>query len=151
MCHCCGRVGNRISYQESSTLGGESQAYASGVAERCLLILAEALDGPFSLREVDTVIKHRVSMTDRRSLYDHLVSLGRGGPLVDKRTAIDVSIIRQSIQRTSLQPWWVATTHMAADGLTKDKGKLLDLLRSIIKNHRYQLADEQLVLDREKE
>lgn len=90
-------------------------------------------------------------MTACRSLYDHLVSVGSGGPLDDKRTAIDVSIIQQSIQRTSLEPRWVATTHMAADGLTKDKGEPLDLLRSIIKSHRYQLADEQLVLDRKKE
>ena len=40
---------------------------------------------------------------------------------------------------------------MAADGLTKDKGEPLDLLRSIIRSARYQLADEQLVLDRKRE
>jgi hypothetical protein len=40
---------------------------------------------------------------------------------------------------------------MVADGLTKDKGEPLDLLRSVFRNARYQLADEQLVLDRKKE
>ena len=39
---------------------------------------------------------------------------------------------------------------MAADGLTKDKGEPLDLLRSIIRSARYQLADETTVLERAK-
>lgn len=60
-------------------------------------------------------------------------------------------MIRQSIQRTGLQPRWVPTDRMAADGLTKDKGEPLDLLRSILRSGQYQLADEQLVLDRKKE
>ena len=139
----------------SSTLGGESQTYASatGIAEWCLLLLAEALDGTFSLRDVDTVLLRRspLGMTDCRSLYDHLVSLGSGGVLDDRRTAIDIAIIRQSISRCRLQPRWCPTHHMIADGLTKDKGEPLDLLRSVLRCNRYQLADEQLVLDRKKE
>lgn len=38
-----------------------------------------------------------------------------------------------------------------ADGLTKDKAEPADLLRSVIRTFRYQLADEQLVLDRKRE
>eukprot|EP00435_Cladocopium_sp_Y103_P056355 s943_g19.t1 len=76
---------------------------------------------------------------------------GTGGSLDDKRTAIDVAIVRQSIARTGLEPRWCPTDRMAADGLTKDKGEPLDLLRSILRSGRYQLADEQLVLDRKKE
>ena len=68
-----------------------------------------------------------------------------------KRTAIDVAIVRQSIVRTGLEPRWCLTDRMAADGLTKDKGEPLDLLRSILRSSRYQLADEQLVLDRKKD
>ena len=90
-------------------------------------------------------------MSDCRSLYDHLITLGNGGTLDDKRVAIDVAVIRQSIMRSSLQPRWVPTDRMVADGLTKDKGEPLDLLRSVFRNARYQLADEQLVLDRKKE
>ena len=139
----------------SSTMGGESQAFASasGVAEWCLLILAEALDGHFNLRSTDDVLRRRapVGMTDCRSLYDHLISLGSGGVLDDKRTAIDIAIIRQSTARCGLEPRWCPTDRMAADGLTKDKGEPLDLLRSILRSSRYQLADEQLVLDRKRE
>ena len=125
----------------------------SGVAEWCLLILAEALDGPFSLRDVDSVLRRRapIGMTDCRSLYDHLISLGSGGVLDDKRTAIDIAIIRQSTVRSGLEPRWCPTDRMAADGLTKDKGEPLDFLRSILSSGRYQLADEQLVLDRKRE
>ena len=84
-------------------------------------------------------------------MYDHLITLGSGGTLDDKCVAIDVAVIRQSIVRSRLQPRWVPTDRMVADGLTKDKGEPLDLLRSVFRSARYQLADEQLVLDRKKE
>ena len=72
---CVGWKSYRLPRVVSSTLGGESQSYASasGVAEWCLLILAEALDSPFSLREIDEVLKRRapIGITDCRSLYGH--------------------------------------------------------------------------------
>ena len=39
---------------------------------------------------------------------------------------------------------------MVADGLTKDKGEPSDLLRSVVRSARYQLADEAAVLERAK-
>ena len=139
----------------SSTLAGEAQCFAStsGIAEWCSLILAEALEGPFSLDRVDHMLSLRspIGMTDCRSLYDHLITLGTGGTLDDKRVAIDIAVIRQSIARTKLEPRWIPTDRMVADGLTKDKGEPLDLLRSVLRTAQYQLADEQLVLDRKKE
>ena len=138
----------------SSTMGGEAQAFAtaSGVCEWLCLMLAECIDGPFSLRDLDQVLLRRnpVGISDCRSLYDHLTSLNGGGTLDDKRTAIDIAIIRQSIKRTNLEPRWCPTGHMVADGLTKDKAEPADLLRSVLRNARYQLADEQLVLERKK-
>ena len=46
---CLGWKSYRLPRVVSSTMGGESQSFASasGVAEWCLLILAEAIDGPF--------------------------------------------------------------------------------------------------------
>ena len=92
----------------SSTLAGEAQCFssASGIAEWCMLILSEALDGPFALHSVDEVLQRRspIGMSDCRSLYDHLVTLGSGGTLDDKRIAIDIAVIRQSIVRSRLQP-----------------------------------------------
>lgn len=152
--HCIGWKSYKLPRVVASTLGGEAQAFASasGIAEWTLLLLAEGLDGVFDLSEVSNVLLRRspIGMTDCRSLFDHLISLGSGGPLDDKRTAIDVAIIRQSIQRAKLEPRWCPTGHMVADGLTKDKGEPLDLLRSVIRTARYQLADEDTVLDRKK-
>ena len=89
-------------------------------------------------------------ISDCRSLYDHLISLTNSGTVEDKRTAIDIAVIRPSIQRTGLEPRWCATGHMVADGLTKDKSEPIDLLGSVVRAAKYQLADEQLVLDRKK-
>ena len=138
----------------ASTLSGEAQAFAtaSGVCEWMSLMLSECLDGPIELSELDVALtKHSpIGMTDCRSLYDHLVSLGNGGSIDDKRTAIDVAIIRQSIRRTGLEPRWCPTGHMVADGLTKDRAEPIDLLRSVLRSAKYQLADEQAVRDRKK-
>lgn len=135
-------------------MGGEAQAFstAAGVCEWVALMLAECLDGPFALEEAEGVLSRRppIGVTDCRSLYDHLVSLGQGGVLGDKRTAIDIAIIKQSMHRSGLEPRWVPTTHTLADGLTKDKADPIDLLRSVLRSARYQLADEQAVLDRKK-
>lgn len=105
-----------------------------------------------ALEEAEEVLKRRspIGVTDCRSLRDHLVTLGQGGVLGDKRTAIDIAIIKQSTQRSGLEPRWVPTTHMLADGLTKDKADPIDLLRSVLTSARYQLADKQAVLDRKK-
>ena len=98
-------------------MSGEAQAFstAAGVCEWMLLMMAECLDGPFILEEAEDVLLRRspIGMTDCRSLYDHLTSLGNS-VLDDKRTAIDIAIIRQSIQRTKLEPQWCPTTYMTA-------------------------------------
>ena len=51
---------------------------------------------------------------------------------------------------TKLEPRWCLTDRMAADGLTKDRAEPIDLLRSILRNSRDQLADEQVVFDRKR-
>lgn len=152
---CVGWKSYKLPRVVASTLAGEAQSFASasGIAEWCMLLLAEALDGPFQLSQVEEVLRRRdhVGITDCKSLYDHLISLGSGGVLDDKRIAIDIAVIRQSVQRSRLTPRWVPTDRMVADGLTKDKGEPLDLLRSVLRVARYQLADEQTVLDRKRE
>lgn len=152
--HCASWRSYRLPRVVSSTLSGESQSFcmASGIAEWSLLLLSEGLDGPFCLADVNEVLKRRIpiGVSDCRSLYDHLSTIGSGGTLDDKRTAIDIAIIRQSIQRCGLEPRWCPTEMMVADAFTKDKAEPQDLLRSIIRLARYQLADEQTVLDRKR-
>ena len=150
--HCFSWKSYRMPRVVASTMSGEARAFstASGVCEWMLLMLSECLDGPFDLESAQEVLNKRspIGITDCRSLYDHLTSLGSGGVLDDKRTAIDIAIIRQCIQRTRLEPRWCPTTHMAADALTKDRAEPVDLLRSILRSSRYQLADDQVMMDR---
>ena len=124
--HCMSWKSYKLPRVVASTVSGEAQAFAtaSGMAEWSQLLLAECLDGPFRLEESLEVLKRRsmIGITDCRSLYDHLISLGSGGTLDDKRTAIDVAIIRQRVIRANLEPRWCPIGHMLADGLTKDKG-----------------------------
>ena len=67
----------------ASTMGGEAQAYstAAGVCEWIALMTAEYLHGPFMLEDAEEVLLRRtpIRMTDCRSLFDHLHSLGSGG------------------------------------------------------------------------
>ena len=106
--HCFSWKSYRLPRVVASTMGGEAQAYstAAGVCEWIALMTAECLDGPFPLEDAEEVLTRRkpIGMTDCRSLFDHLHSLGSRGALDDRRTAIDVAIIRQSIRRTVLKP-----------------------------------------------
>eukprot|EP00435_Cladocopium_sp_Y103_P011801 s2210_g3.t1 len=136
----------------SSLVQAQAFATASGMAAWSLLLLAECIEGPFRLEEPLDVLKCKppIGITDCRSLYGHLIPLGSGGTLDEKRAAIDVAIIRQGIIRCGLEPRWCATGHMLAEGLTKDRGEPLDLLCSVVRSAKYQLADEDTVLERAK-
>ena len=134
----------------SSTLGGESQALAtaSGTAEWLNLLLSEALDGSFEARTSRSVLARRPSIlaTDCKSLYDHLVSPSSPTAVDDRRTSIDIVIIRESIKVMTAQVRWVPTKWMLADGLTKDKIDPVELLRSCVRGGTYQISPEEHVL-----
>ena len=59
---------------------------------------------------------HRI-YTDNRSLYD-LLYKGHGVPQ-DKRTCIEVLSMRQVLQEQGVEPRWLETWMMPADGMTK--------------------------------
>ena len=65
----------------------------------------------------------------------------------DRRTSIDIVIIRQSLARTRASIRWVPTDRMLADPLTKDAGDPSDLLRACIKEGVYQISPETTVLE----
>ena len=61
-----------------------------------------------------------VAITDSKSLYDTLVKLGNAGSRIeDKRTAIDVTLLRSDMSSTQGQVRWVPGEYMIADSLTK--------------------------------
>lgn len=67
----------------------------------------------------------------------------------DRRTSIDITIIRESIRNASMHVRWVPTDRMLADSLTKDAGDPVDLLRSCMRSSSYQISPESEVLDRQ--
>ena len=139
----------------SSTLGGESQAMstASGTVEWLSLLLTEALDGRFEVRQCRFLLAKRppVLATDCKSLYDHLISPSSPTAVDDRRTSIDIVIIREFIKLTNAQIRWLPTNRMIADGLTKDKADPIDLLRSCVRAGTYQISPEEFVLAQQAE
>ena len=139
----------------SSTLSGESQAMstATGTVEWLSLMLSEALDGKFDVRECRSLLSKRppIIATDCKSLYDHLVSPSSPTGVDDRRTSIDIVIIRESIKLTGAQVRWLPTDRMIADGLTKDKADPIDLLRSCVRAGCYQISPEEFVLAQQAE
>ena len=67
----------------------------------------------------------------------------------DRRTSIDVVIIRESLKALQGHIRWLPTDRMIADGLTKDKIDPADLLRSCIRAGKYQISPEATVLARQ--
>ena len=133
----------------NSTLGAEAQAMntATGMLEWFQLILREALDGHRSLHTIWTSAKCRqgIVLTDCKSLYDHLQS--KSAPtLEDKRTDLDVVIIRESIAKMAASLRWIPTDRMLADSLTKESAEAVDLLRACLREGRYQVSEEDTVL-----
>ena len=145
----------------SSTLGGESQSFstASALAEWMSLMVTEAKHGSFDLRDYAN-LPHATAMiqskpkieavltgvTDCKSLYDSLTSLSSVTKSEDKRVAIDLAILRQTISRTDMAVRWCPTQLMIADALTKDQMDAADLLRAILDVGEYQLNNEATIL-----
>ena len=115
-----------------------------------------ALDGPTPARECRSVLKRRppILITDCKSLYDHLTSPSSPTAIEDRRTSIDVIIIRESVKALQAFVRWVPTQHMLAGALTKDLGDPIDMLRVCLINSFYHISPESAVLEehaREKE
>ena len=89
--------------------------------------------------------------TDCKSLYDHLIPPSSPTSIDDRRTSIDVVIIRESLKLTGGLIRWLPTNRMLADGLTKDKLDPIDLLRACIRKGVYQISPKALVFEQQAE
>ena len=69
-----------------------------------------------------------LSIGDAKSLYDHLRTETSGGAN-DRRTAIDIQIIRSSMEAQGATVIWVDHSGMYADAMTKTNGNI-PLLRT---------------------
>ena len=140
----------RLHRAVGSTLAAEAQSMvaATGTLEWTSLLLAEAIEGIPDVREYVQHLQQRppVVVTDCKSLYDHLIAVSSPTAVEDRRTSIDIVILRQSLGRLMASTRWVPTNRMLADSLTKSAGDPTDLLRACIRNNRYQISSEESVL-----
>ena len=64
----------------------------------------------------------------------------------DKRSAVDVLIIRVSLKKTGCVIRWAPTGLQLADGLTKDEGEAVECLRRNFRSGSYMLHSEEQVM-----
>ena len=140
----------KLSRAVGSTLAAEAQAMvaATGTLEWMALMMSEAIEGIDDVREYLAHLQRRppIIITDCKSLYDHLIAVTSPTSIEDRRTSIDIVILRQSIQRLTGSLRWVPTNRMLADSLTKSAGDPTDLLRACIRQCTYQISPEETVL-----
>ena len=86
----------------------------------------------------------------RKRTVRKLLSLSSVTGAQDKRVSVDIAIIKQSMERASLQIRWCPTELMVCDALTKDKADPADLLRAVLELGTYQLSSEASVLKAKK-
>ncbi|CAK0791361.1 unnamed protein product, partial [Prorocentrum cordatum] len=111
-----------------STLAGEAIAQDLGVDYASYLskFLSEMLTGRPAGRHPP--IFEVITVTDCKSLYDALHQLTPS--LSEKRTVIDVISIRDEVKVKNVR--WIPTTHMIADGMTKEDPKLRENLTKFL-------------------
>ena len=80
-----------------------------------------------------------VAVTDSKSLYDTLSKLGNAGSRIeDKRTAIDVTLLKGDMSSTRGQVRWVPGEYMPADSLTKRMNS--EMLKRIMRFGKWSLS-----------
>ena len=111
-------------------------------------MVAEAKNGWFDFRDSDGHLRSvpLTGITDCKSLYDASNAPRSPSKVEDKRVVIDLSIIRQSMSRTSLQVRWCPTELMVADSLTKDLADPADWMRAMLAHGTYELSRDAEVL-----
>ena len=132
----------------ASTLSAESQAVGEAAAItawfRYLLVESmypETLNEMGSRWEDVTDQLEYGLVTDAKSIYDALTRpTSTASTISDKRTAIDLAIIRDELRRSKGCIRWIDTKHQLADSLTKVMSP--DLLRYVIGTGKYQIKDE---------
>ena len=130
-----------------STLSAESQALieASSVAAWFRFLFCEAWHSEQLWQDADWTRAIRAIpytlITDAKSVYDALAKPTNVASVVnDKRTAIDLALLRDEFKYRHAGIRWIDTHYQLADSLTKIMHPWL--LRNVLKNGDYQIRDE---------
>ena len=152
-----------------STLAAETQAMSEALAEVEWIrgLFGELTDPRFSIIEWRSRTRHRgllvaartvdplrelpkvLTICDAKSLYDHLHS-ETSGTTADRRTAIEIQIIRSSLDAQGAEVRWVDHHNMYADALTKRDGNV-PLLQTLLKAGRICITEESAILEQHRD
>ena len=113
--------------------------WAAKSRNRGLMVAARSSDAQLRLPKV-------LSIGDAKSLYDHLHTETSGGAN-DRRTAIDIQIIRSSMEAQGATVRWVDHGGMYADAMTKRNGNV-PLLQILMRTGRICITEEAAILER---
>ena len=129
----------------NSTLAAEAQSLSKGLSELAwsVTVFNEMINPRFELKEwqqevrsrrlhaltkqeADETLRQGLCVVDAKSLFDHLVKETIGST-EDRRTAIEMQVIRQSMAETGTVVKWVPHGRMTMDCLTKRSGNRVPL------------------------
>ena len=135
----------RIKRCTVNTLSAECQSMIQGVGSLHWLrfLLQESKGKTITLEnwEKELCTTPCIAVTDSKSLYDTLVKCcNTSAHIEDKRTAIDVTILKRDFQKTGGQVRWIEGTKMLADSLTKRMGS--SYLRKVMKTGLWSLSEK---------
>ena len=132
----------RLKRNTVNTLSAECQALVAGIGEihwqRFLLL--EVLGYKPILTDWQELMQKIpfTAVTDSKSLYDTLTTTSNAATHIeDKRTAIDVTILKGDFKRTRGRIRWIPGDFMLSDSLTKKMSALG--LKRLLKNGRWSL------------
>eukprot|EP00971_Amphidinium_carterae_P351902 6492329-Amphidinium_carterae.1 len=133
----------------ASTLSAEAMATGVGLGSLDWLrvLFEEIAHCGFKLEHWEHAISGRpaVVLTDCKSVFDSLNQLWSSAARTDKRTSIDLAIIRETLTRDASRIRWIDTRFQLVDSLTKRKAPA-DTLREAIKSGSYRIVQEALAL-----
>ena len=141
----------RLKRVVGSTFAGESQVLSDGLghAEWVACHIAEAKHFDFSLANRESKLREfqLQAIVDCKSIYDHLQNFASPGSVSDKRVAIDLVIVRETLARVGGKIRWAPTWLQLADALTKESPEAMDLLRAAMITHKYHLSNESTMME----
>jgi hypothetical protein len=159
----------RIKRAVNSTLAGETLSLSAclGEAEWVSLLLYDAHHGNLDLRtwreqvsditsglSDDSEMQARmqgVHVVDAKAIFDTLHKLTAGSQ-ADRRTAIELALIRQIFSRHGSEVRWIPHPKMPSDCMTKaDVSKSNDALSHLLRHGTVSLVDESTEMGKRKE
>ncbi|OLP86861.1 Copia protein [Symbiodinium microadriaticum] len=154
----------RIQKVVNSTLAAETQSLSKGLGELSWIVTLynELTDPSFDLIEWEARLKRNrvlamapdtssdglkssLCIIDAKALFDHL-SRETTGPSQDKRTGLEIQVVRQHMNSIAGEVRWVPDPHVVVDGLTK-RGSNMQALYQLLDSGEFQIVDVAQALE----